>query len=189
MVTVKRPTGGTLKCGLYLNAAAFSAARERLRDAPKRIHQHRITIGIHEDKGAEEKHNYRGEGSGTSVAEVAAVHEFGAGPVPSRSFIRDWFDERREDFAAELTSAMRKQYQSEESGQKIAPSIADFATDALDSMKARIESGDELEPLSEATERARERAGLSIGPPLLATSQLLNALEAKVDGFFVGGGK
>lgn len=45
-----------------------------------------VTVGIHEAEGAAD------HGGGTSVADIAAIHEFGLG-THERSFLRSWADE------------------------------------------------------------------------------------------------
>lgn len=54
-----------------------------------------LTVGIHEDQGAEVYPD------GTTVAEVASFQEFGLG-VPRQSFVADTFDESRGDQVREL---------------------------------------------------------------------------------------
>jgi hypothetical protein len=59
-----------------------------------------LTVGIHEDKGAEQ---HRGVGKkGATVADVASFNEFGTRRIPSRPFIRAWFDESLQANTARL---------------------------------------------------------------------------------------
>lgn len=59
-------------------------------------------VGILASKGGGSPHG----NSGTTIAEIAAFHEFGTRAVPERSFIRRTFREKRREFrqmAAKLT--------------------------------------------------------------------------------------
>lgn len=47
----------------------------------------RLTVGVHEDDGFAE------HGDGLTVADVAAINEFGLGDTPERSFLRSTVDE------------------------------------------------------------------------------------------------
>lgn len=53
-----------------------------------------VAVGIHEDAGMHKD-------SGLSMAELAAIHEFGLGNVPERSFLRSWASERGEELVIE----------------------------------------------------------------------------------------
>lgn len=46
----------------------------------------KVTVGIHAKEGDAD----HGE---ATISYIASIHEFGAGDIPSRSFIRAWFDE------------------------------------------------------------------------------------------------
>jgi len=59
----------------------------------------RCTAGIHVEQGAQE----RGE---ITVVDIGAIHEFGLGHAPERSFIRATFDDKR----AALLETLRKGY-------------------------------------------------------------------------------
>jgi hypothetical protein len=50
-----------------------------------------ITVGIHAEEGGAAH-----DGSGTTVGDIASIHEFGLGNHPERSFIRAWFDADRQ---------------------------------------------------------------------------------------------
>lgn len=54
----------------------------------------KVAVGIHEDAGLH-------EGTGLSMAELGAIHEFGLGNVPERSFLRSWASERGEELVIE----------------------------------------------------------------------------------------
>lgn len=195
MVSLPRPSQGfgtstgTSKAvgSVRINEQAFHLAKERLRKAAKVVHQHRVTIGIHEDQSEQAKVDYKGHTTHLKLVEAAAIQEFGAGPIPARSFIRDWFDQHRSQFLAEMKEAIKKELEGYTTGLERSQAITDFAQRLLDGLKARMEEG--LSPeLADSTVRAREAAGLPGGPPLIATKQLINAIGAKVDGFLVAGG-
>jgi len=69
----------------------LEALKKRLQAASKV----RLTVGVHEDDGAQ---TYPG---GQTVAEVASYNELGLG-VPRRSFIADWVDESEAEKRGDL---------------------------------------------------------------------------------------
>ena len=56
-----------------------------------------LTVGIHNEEGMK-KH----EKSDLSILAIGIIHEFGAGVVPERSFIRAWFDQNEEQIKADI---------------------------------------------------------------------------------------
>ena len=60
-----------------------------------------VAVGIHEDAGMHED-------SGLSMAELGAIHEFGLGNVPERSFLRSWADDRGVALPVEFASRIEQ---------------------------------------------------------------------------------
>jgi hypothetical protein len=58
-----------------------------------------VTVGVHEDRGGVPHGD-----SDLSIVDIWTIHEFGApgAGIPERSFIRGWFDERKEENEAAL---------------------------------------------------------------------------------------
>lgn len=189
MVTRARPGGQrrtSVRATVRINDEAFRRAAERLRGAAAHVHNHRVTLGLHEDRAEAAKVDYAGRETAQRLVQVAAVHEFGAGPVPARSFLREWFDDSREALIEQMREAMRGEYQEYRTGLERSPAMVAFGTDILGALVARMRAG--LDPeLAASTVRRRRAAGLAEGPPLIATTQLVRALAAKVDGFQVVG--
>jgi len=105
--------------------------------------------------------------------------------VPQRSFIRDWFDERRSALIGRMKEAMKQEYEAHDySGLERSQAIVAFGNDVLQDLLNRIRAGIDPE-LAERTKRERQAAGLPEGPPLIATKQLTEAIAAKADGFQV----
>jgi hypothetical protein len=75
----------------------LDALKKRLAAASKL----RLTVGVHEEEGAEA---YPG---GQTVAEVASYNEFGLG-VPRRSFIADWVDESESAKVTDISAVARR---------------------------------------------------------------------------------
>ncbi len=186
MVAARSRPGAMVRIRVEISHAALERAKERLRGAAARVHQHRVTVGLHETVMGKAKRDYQGKDTQSTLGEVMAAHEFGAGPVPARSWLRDWFDERRAELAERMKAAMHDEYEHYTTGLRRSPAMLAFAQDTLAGLIARLRAG--LEPeLSPATKRARKRAGLPEGPPLVATEQFVSALGARVDGFDVSG--
>lgn len=110
-----------------------------------------------------------------TLLQVAIVHEFGAGPVPARSFIRATVDERRADILKLQVALARQVLQG-----KLTP---DQALDQLGAkvaawVKARIVAGI-APPLKPATIK---RKGGKKATPLVDTGQLRSSITWAVEG-------
>jgi hypothetical protein len=133
-------------------------------DSPK------VSIGIHEEDGAKE------HDAGMTVVALAAIHEFGLGNVPERSFIRAWFDEN-EDRAKE---ALRRLLVSVVEGKRQPQqALSLFAQWALGEMQKRMAAG--IPPaLQPETIRKKTRAGKTGETPLIDTGQLRSSLSYEI---------
>lgn len=126
-----------------------------------------VKVGVLDD-GA------HGDG-GLSVAELAAIHEFGApgAGIPARSFIRSTLDENKAEYAELIRKGLAAVLAGRLSPAMLLEAIgAKVATD----IKKRVTSGDGLDPpLAESTVEAKgsER-------PLVDTGRLIGAVTWKV---------
>lgn len=119
--------------------------------------------------------------SGMALGEIAAVHEFGAGPIPARMPIRGWYADKSEGvlkkLRAELATMVRTQT-------FIGGPLAAIAKGAERSLKGRIIAGLIDPPNAPRTllAKAPERR------PLIGVSkQLLSAYRARIRATFRGG--
>lgn len=121
-----------------------------------------ITVGIHESEGS------KGHG-GVSNAELGSIHEFGLG-VPSRPFVRGYFDENEEEISRLINEAAGDILDGEDPSE-----AADLVALQLESgVKQRILDG--LSPeASEAVKRKRGEGAI----PLVDTSQMLGSIRGK----------
>ena len=146
----------------------------------------RVRVGVLDDSPKREPRGARSKRSRTrakaaarsqrqrlSLLEVAVVHEFGAGPVPQRSFIRATIDERRADIEAELANLAR----GVASGRLDARQALDLlGAKVAGWCQSRIAAG--IAPaLKAATVR---RKGSST--PLVDTGQLRSSITWRVEG-------
>lgn len=122
-----------------------------------------VTVGIHAEEGA-------GEHDGLSNAELGTIHEFGAGDIPQRSFIRGYIDENHPAINGFVTEAANRLLAGEDP-----QAAADLVALQLESgVKERLLSG--IEPgLAESTKRQRGDGSV----PLVKTSQLLGSIRGK----------
>ncbi len=158
---------------LRARLAALKGARVRvgvLADAPKREPR-----GAHSKKArVRAKVEKRAAGARQlSLIEVAAIHEFGAGHVPARSFIRATIDERRADIA-KLQVLVGKQIlagkiTSEQGLATIGAKVAGW-------MKERIAAGI-APPLKPRTIKRKKSS-----KPLIDTGQLRSSITYAVEG-------
>lgn len=134
-------------------------------DSPK------VSIGIHEQEGAEEH-----EEAGMTVASLGAIHEFGLGNVPERSFIRAWFDENQDRAKEALRRLMVSVVEGKRQPQQ---ALELFAQWALGEMQKRMAEG--IPPaLQPETLRKKTRAGKTGEKPLIDTGQLRSSLSYEI---------
>ena len=117
-----------------------------------------ITVGVHGDEGGAATE------SGTTVADVASIHEFGLNGV-ERSFIRAWFDSEKSTNEDALRLIGRAMIHRRGSPRAAAERAALFLEN---SAKRYIQSGS----VSPATDKN--------GTTLIETSQLVGSIRGKV---------
>ncbi len=143
----------------------------------------KIEAGIFEEEGSKAKRRGKKakKASKLTLAEVAAIHEFGAiikdefgnkiGEIPQRSFLRAWFDANKERIQAFFVSRLAAE--GPENWRKACNQLALWIEGELRrNVKKRIPP-----PLAESTIL---RKGSTV--PLIDSSQLVNSLTARVDG-------
>lgn len=130
----------------------------------------RVRVGILAD--APKTEHDGGDGAAT-LLEIAAIHEFGAGPIPQRSFIRATIDQRKADIA-KLQGVLAGQVLAG----KLTPdqALTQLGAKVASWMQQRIASG--IAPaLDPATVAAK---GSSV--PLVDTGQLKASITFLVEG-------
>lgn len=136
-----------------------------------------VTVGVFGEKGDEPS----GEGSLT-VAEIAAIHEFGLGGMPERSFIRSYFDAELPKIQGALLALIRaKLSHSVKTG---TPVTAKDQKEILDKIglymvgriQQRIAAGEIVPELAQST---IDRKGSST--PLIDTGQLRSSISHEVE--------
>lgn len=159
---------------------------DRIRREIAKLRGTTITVGVHEAQSAR-------NGDSLTNPQLAAIHEFGAGRIPERSFLRATIDHDRRveefarDQAAEVaTGTMRARVAGERIGIMTA-----------DAVKRRIRAHIPP-PLAAATiqrkiEKGAHGSGLAsmagnAAAPLLDTGQLINSITYKVTGTARGWG-
>jgi len=153
-------------------------AKGLLEERAHAVAPHRVSVGIHEAEGEQSKENYRGKSVGASLVEVAAAHEFGAGSVPDRSWLRTWVDQNRDRLEREMVRSMRAEYRGD------AGELERQTGVWRSELRAWIsEQEGHLLPVTLGTYEQKLDAGLSHPDvPMLATGQLVDAIAAELDG-------
>jgi hypothetical protein len=108
-----------------------------------------------------------------SLLEVAIVHEFGAGHVPARSFIRATIDEKRAEIAREQAKAARAVLSGQVSADVALARLGQFVVGLI---QARIVAGI-APPLAASTLRRKGRKTT----PLILTGQLRSSVTYAVE--------
>lgn len=130
-----------------------------------------ISVGILEKDGAKPKKEEDGDASDLTVLEVAIWNEFGTDKIPSRSFIRAWFDENR-DRAHEM---LRRMMVSVVEGKRTKEQVLELLGQKfVAEIQARIAAG----ILPENAPSTVARKGSS--KPLIATGQLRSSISYEV---------
>ena len=167
-----------LTADVKVNEQAINATARRLKGAVSKVARHRLSVGLHEDEGTGSKKDYNDSASNMSLAEVAAIHEFGGGSMPDRSWLRTWFDENEGRLRKEMTEVMRDEYNGDD--EAVARRGAVWAKQLQDWIQ--LEQGG-LQQLAASTVDRKTSAGLrDPDVPLLATGQLVKSIKAMLDG-------
>lgn len=118
----------------------------------RKLGRTRVTVGVHDSAGQH-------DGSSETVAQIAATHEFGAGRIPERSFLRKTFDDKE-------------------------GAIYGLASDAIDEMIAgRLEAEGVGEKLGlEVTGMVKRTIQDGIDPPLSPQTIAIRDAKAKHGG-------
>lgn len=132
-----------------------------------------VTVGIHGDEGDH-------EGDGLTVAQLAAIHEFGIGVVPERSFLRSTVRAERRKIAKNMALAAERVIEGKLTPKKALGLVGE---DLVGKIKSRIVNRQIPQDLADATikrkERSNVRSGFGTGA-LIDTGQLLNSITQKV---------
>lgn len=138
----------------------------------KRLTSPEVTVGVHSADGSEVE-----EGSELTVAEIAAIHEFGLG-VPERSWLRAFVDENRDQLSNMLaTTALQIA-----KGANQDTAMSRFGLAVVGMVKKRIVAG--IEPgLAESTklEKMRVTGGNAKDTPLIRFGQFISAIAHEVN--------
>lgn len=129
-----------------------------------------ISVGILEKDGATPKKEEDGD-SDLTVLEVAIWNEFGTDKIPSRSFIRAWFDENR-DRAREM---LRRLMVSVVEGKRTKHQVLELLGQTfVAEIQARISAG--IPPENALSTVAHKGSS----KPLIATGQLRSSISYEV---------
>jgi len=125
-----------------------------------------ISVGIHAAEGSSQH-----EDDGLSIAELAEMHEFGLG-VPGRPFIRQWFDEGKQDH----NKLIEKELERAVMDGKFEQHLTRAALGLEASCKQYISDGTHVTPNAPSTEAQK---GSSV--PLIDTGVLRASIAGKVE--------
>jgi hypothetical protein len=164
-----------MRATVTVRPEAISAVKTKLIKKRKDLKPYKISVGIHEAEGQKPALDYSRRPSAVTLLYVALVHEYGAGNVPERSFLRSWFDSNANRLKDESTKAMRAEYRGDKGA--VERTSKKWAEELMEWLRSDSAG---LDALSPATIKARERAGLPTGPPLVATQQLVDAIRVIV---------
>ncbi len=110
--------------------------------------------------------------NGITNAELAAVHEFGKGNVPERSFLRSTFDENLKDYDRELESIAKRTY---DGSTRLEGDLLLLGESMRSDVIQKIRSS--IPPPLKPETVARKKGETT---PLIDTGQLINALSVEV---------
>lgn len=148
------------------------ALDKRIREIKKQVE---ITVGIHDDVGANPKEASEGEATEGTLIEIAAQHEYGIG-VPQRSFIGGYVDEAgskpKEALARIFEQVTAGKMTAEQAGQRFGVFIAG-------QMQKRIADGIEPELVDITKARKMSLTGEAKDTPLILTGQLRSSIASK----------
>ena len=123
-----------------------------------------LTLGIHGSAGEHE--------SGKSLVEIAALHEFGLGDAPQRSFVRAWVSQNRDKIKRAFVTAGKQIATGKLSSQA---ALNQLGALFQASMQAFIAAG--VEPPNAESTIARKKSST----PLIHTGALRAAIDYELD--------
>lgn len=142
----------------------------KILDKAKRSKGLRLDVGFVGPK-ASAKH----ADSKLTVAVIAAIHEFGAGRVPERSFLRSTMESNQARYIAMIATAASLSVLGTQTVESALAHIGDLiVSDIVQAVKSGIEP-----PLSEETERKKAAKNQPL-IPLIATKQMIEAVTFAV---------
>jgi len=141
--------------------------KKRMAQLKKPAH---VTVGVHADDGA------KVEGGGVTVAEVAAIHEFGLG-VPERSWLRDFVT----DNDAKLKVMLREIGRRVASGADSEREMERFGLVVVGMIKERIVAGISPELAPETLLQKIRVTGAPKETPLIRFGQFISSIAHRVN--------
>lgn len=164
-----------------MSAAAKDDRRQwdRLRNELRRLGGLRTTVGVHDDAGQH-------DGTDVTVAEIAATHEFGAGRIPARSFLRKTFDDKEAYIRGILDDGVSDVIAERYTPEQVMDRVGMVVRGAV---QTTIQAGI-APPLSAQTIAAREAKASHGGglqsmagrhTPLIDSGQLISSVTHKVE--------
>jgi len=132
-----------------------------------------LSFGVLGAEGDQPAEQHNGGKSTITVSEVAAIHEFGLGSAPRRSFLADWADEKK----AEIQNVVMRGGAALARGRISSPKqlLEQIGQWAVGSIQARMATNIPP-PLAPATIK---RKGSSVA--LIDTGQLRSSITYRVD--------
>jgi len=160
----------------FVNFAAMTRLTSRLHGkaaAMARASAMATTVGVHEEDGNKAYE----PGKAITISQIAAVHEFGLGRVPRRSWLLDYISEDR----ATIKEAQRRVGVAIAKGRMTAD-VAYLRLGALivSKIQARIRARIEP-PLADATIDAKSVGGNLSDIPLIDEGRFINSIRARLD--------
>lgn len=137
-----------------------------LRERISGIGKARVKVGVFDDSGPRE--------GGLSMAELAAVHEFGTidGHIPARSFLRGTFERRRNDMVNMCSRVARMLLNDKIEIEKALEILGAWGAAAVkDTIRKRLTTGPEPQENAPSTIAAKGSS-----TPLVDTGALINAI-------------
>ena len=136
---------------------------EAYRARVKSLGERKLSIGIHAAEGD------KTDGDSTrSVLEVAIWNEFGTSRIPSRSFLRGWFDENEAQIYGKWGSICAKGLDKD-------VAMEQFASGAVGQIQVRVSN---RIPPANAPSTLRQKAPKDV--PLIRTGQLRSSITHAV---------
>jgi len=134
-----------------------------LKEVLKRVQDSAVTVGIHRDAGMHD------EAEGMTVAQIGAIHEFGGGNSPERSFLRSTMAKMRMSYRRSIQHIIRQALEKE---YDIKKGMGRLGRRAEGDIKLTIR--DMKEPPN-APSTIRQKKG--VDNPLIDTGQMLNSIR------------
>lgn len=158
----------------YSGFDSLNASIDDLEKGMKKVNQYGVTAGIHSDVG--EYKDKEGNKEKITIAEVAAIQEYGNDHIPERSFFRSTIKEMTKAYQAIIVKILKKVVEASIKGQNDTSKhdMGELGQKVVNDIQAKIVA---IKEPPNAPSTIKQKKG--VNNPLVDTDQMLRSVRWK----------